>query len=257
MPTGVSINVELPTVGGADAARARKVGGADRGRDGRDAATRIDDAARRREAISHPRRGFAPAGQSTQMIVGADAATDGDIVGRASGALRRFALRRVYYSAFSPIPDASAVLPLQAPAADARAPALPVGLADALLRLSRRAEVAAAADPRRACCRSTSIPSSPGRCKFRDALPGRRQPRASASAAARAGARGEGGRRRSSRRARWRRLRLEDVARLTGSIAKVRPFIIADDWRPTLLTDSAGLRETVAPRARQLDLFAA
>src|ERR671921_15978 len=57
----------------------------------------------------------APAGQSTQMIVGADAATDTDIVGRASSLYDRFRLRRVYYSAFSPIPDASAVLPLRRP----------------------------------------------------------------------------------------------------------------------------------------------
>src|SRR5204863_347265 len=58
---------------------------------------------------------FAPAGQSTQMIIGADAATDGDIIDRAAGLYGRFGLRRVYYSAFSPIPDASTVLPLQRP----------------------------------------------------------------------------------------------------------------------------------------------
>src|SRR3982751_1176327 len=58
---------------------------------------------------------FAPAGQSTQMIIGADSATDRDIVAKASTLYDRFALRRVYYSAFSPIPDASAVLPLKRP----------------------------------------------------------------------------------------------------------------------------------------------
>ncbi|MCZ3245576.1 radical SAM protein, partial [Acinetobacter baumannii] len=67
----------------------------------------------RKRYKSAPR--FAPAGQSTQMIVGADAATDGDIVRKASTLYDRFGLRRVYYSAFSPIPDASAVLPLQRP----------------------------------------------------------------------------------------------------------------------------------------------
>jgi predicted DNA-binding helix-hairpin-helix protein len=58
---------------------------------------------------------------------------------------------------------------------------------------------------------------------------------------------------------RFRRLRLADVARLTGSIAKVRPFIVAADWRPVLLTDSPNLRKALAPRApppRQLELFA-
>ena len=39
----------------------------------------------------------------------------GDIIVRASTLYDRFRLRRVYYSAFSPIPDASAVLPLQRP----------------------------------------------------------------------------------------------------------------------------------------------
>ena len=56
---------------------------------------------------------------------------------------------------------------------------------------------------------------------------------------------------------RWRSLRLDDVARLTLSITKVRPFIATADWRPTLLTDRAGLRALVAPRQQQLELFAA
>jgi predicted DNA-binding helix-hairpin-helix protein len=59
----------------------------------------------------------------------------------------------------------------------------------------------------------------------------------------------------SSRR--WRRLRLDDVARLTLSLAKVRPFIATVDWRPTLLTDRADLRAFVAPKHQQLELFAA
>ena len=51
--------------------------------------------------------------------------------------------------------------------------------------------------------------------------------------------------------------RLDDVARLTLSIAKVRPFIAAIDWRPTLLTDRADLRSLVSPKQKQLELFAA
>ena len=31
---------------------------------------------------------------------------------------------------------------------------------------------------------------------------------------------------------RFRRLRLEDVGRLAASIAKVRPFIVAEGWSP-------------------------
>jgi predicted DNA-binding helix-hairpin-helix protein len=58
---------------------------------------------------------FAPAGQSTQMIVGADGASDLQILGAADNLYGNYHMRRVYYSAFSPIPDASKALPLQAP----------------------------------------------------------------------------------------------------------------------------------------------
>lgn len=55
---------------------------------------------------------FAPGGQSTQMIVGATASTDTDILGRASTLYREKKLRRVYYTAFSPIPGGDPRLPL-------------------------------------------------------------------------------------------------------------------------------------------------
>ncbi|MBT8425813.1 MAG: putative DNA modification/repair radical SAM protein, partial [Silicimonas sp.] len=58
---------------------------------------------------------FAPAGQSTQMIVGADDATDATILGTSTRLYSSYRLKRVYYSAFSPIPDASASLPLIKP----------------------------------------------------------------------------------------------------------------------------------------------
>jgi predicted DNA-binding helix-hairpin-helix protein len=54
---------------------------------------------------------------------------------------------------------------------------------------------------------------------------------------------------------RQRRLRLEDVARLTVSIAKLRPFVIAEGWRPTLLTDRADLAARLRPKEQQLELF--
>jgi predicted DNA-binding helix-hairpin-helix protein len=49
------------------------------------------------------------------MIVGATPAKDADILQRASSLYQSQGLRRVYYSAFSPIPDASTKLPLIAP----------------------------------------------------------------------------------------------------------------------------------------------
>jgi predicted DNA-binding helix-hairpin-helix protein len=56
---------------------------------------------------------------------------------------------------------------------------------------------------------------------------------------------------------RWRRLGLDDVARLTVSIAKVRPFICAEGWRPVALLDLADLKERLKPKRIQLELFAA
>ena len=58
---------------------------------------------------------FAPAGQSTQMIVGADGADDRTILTNASNLYASYGLGRVYYSAFSPIPDSSKALPLIRP----------------------------------------------------------------------------------------------------------------------------------------------
>ncbi|MBS1815718.1 MAG: putative DNA modification/repair radical SAM protein [Acidobacteria bacterium] len=56
---------------------------------------------------------FAPAGQSTQMVVGATPATDRDIIYRASTLYKSYQLRRVYYTGFSPFPEADARLPLK------------------------------------------------------------------------------------------------------------------------------------------------
>jgi predicted DNA-binding helix-hairpin-helix protein len=55
---------------------------------------------------------------------------------------------------------------------------------------------------------------------------------------------------------RHRRLRLEDVARMTTSIKKLRPFLIAADWRPTGLIDRIDLRARVTQPRDQLELFA-
>lgn len=57
---------------------------------------------------------FAPAGQSTQMIVGADASDDRTVLKTAATLYANYRLKRVYYSAFSPIPHASSALPVVA-----------------------------------------------------------------------------------------------------------------------------------------------
>ena len=63
----------------------------------------------RRAGLKAP--AFAPAGQSTQMVVGATPTTDGVILGAAADLYERQGLRRVYYSAYSPTPHADARLP--------------------------------------------------------------------------------------------------------------------------------------------------
>lgn len=58
---------------------------------------------------------FAPAGQTTQMIVGATPSSDSLILQSSESLYKKYSLRRVYYSAYSPIPHADALLPQQQP----------------------------------------------------------------------------------------------------------------------------------------------
>jgi putative DNA modification/repair radical SAM protein len=248
----VSINVELPTSEGLQKLAPEKDGGRIETAM-RETRHSIEDGAdAKKKYRSAPR--YAPAGQSTQMIVGADAANDGDIITRASTLYDRFRLRRVYYSAFSPIPDASAVLPLKRP------PLMRehrLYQSDWLMRFYgfKPAEVVSAAgadgmlpldiDPKLAWA-----------IKFRETFPVdvNRAPKEQLLRVPGLGTKAVD-RILASRR--WRKLRLDDVARLTLSITKVRPFITTLDWRPTLLTDRADLRTVVAPKETQLELFAA
>ncbi|MBB4099591.1 putative DNA modification/repair radical SAM protein [Sphingomonas kyeonggiensis] len=248
----VSINVELPTVAGLTRLAPEKSAGRIEGamRDVRAAIDDTADAGKRYK--SAPK--FAPAGQSTQMIVGADAATDGDIIARASGLYAKFQLRRVYYSAFSPIPDASAVLPLQRP------PLMRehrLYQSDWLMRFYeyQPKEVAQAADPTGMLPLDID-PKLAWALKFRERFPVdvNRAPREALLRVPGLGLKAVDA---ILATRRLRRLRLDDVARLTASIAKVRPFLIAEDWRPVALSDRDDLRALVAPKREQLELFAA
>ena len=57
---------------------------------------------------------FAPAGQSTQLVVGATPSNDREIIARADHLYGTYKLRRVYYTGFSPYPEADSRLPLKA-----------------------------------------------------------------------------------------------------------------------------------------------
>ena len=109
----ISINVELPTPADLERLAPEKNLGRIRGSMST-IQKRIHQAkVETRESKKAP--AFAPAGQSTQMIIGATPAGDRAILDQSSSLYREHRLRRVYYSAFSPIPDSSQHLPLVAP----------------------------------------------------------------------------------------------------------------------------------------------
>ena len=193
---------------------------------------------------------FAPAGQSTQLIVGADAATDATILANSAGLYQRFGLRRVYYSAFSPIPDASSRLPARPPPLLRE---IRLYQADWLMRHYgfEAAEIVSAAphgmldlgiDPKLAWALGN-----------RDRFPVDVN-QAERAALLRVPGLGVRAVDRILLARRHQRLRLDDVARLTASVRKVRPFIVAADWRPSRLLDRTGLGQAVAPSAEQMRL---
>ena len=250
----LSINVALPTANGLKRLAPEKDGVRIETAMAEVKTSIIDGKDAKAKYKSAPR--YAPAGQSTQMIVGADAATDGDIVRKASTLYDRFGLRRVYYSAFSPIPDASAVLPLQRP------PLMRehrLYQSDWLMRFYefQPHEVVAAADDATGMLPLDIDPKLAWALKFRGSFPVdvNRAPRELLLRVPGLGVKAVNGILTSRR---WRRLHLADVARLTVSIAKLRPFIIAEDWRPVVLSDTADLRPLIAPKPKpkQMEMFA-
>jgi putative DNA modification/repair radical SAM protein len=225
----LSINVELPTEAGLRALAPEKESGSIRRSMAR-MRLRID-AARDRGA---PR--FAPAGQSTQLIVGADTTPDATILGLSSNLYGSYGLRRVYYSAFSPIPDAAAALPPR-PAPLLREHRL--YQADWLLRFYgfAQAEMPVGADG------NLPLEIDP---KLAWALAHRalfpvdvnRAPKEMLLRVPGFGVKSVG---RVIQARRHRRLRLDDLARLRLPIAKVMPFVCAADHQPGKTLDSVAL----------------
>lgn len=192
---------------------------------------------------------LAPAGQSTQMIVGADATDDAGILKRSATLYAGYGLKRVYYSAFSPIPDASSKLPPKPP------PLMRehrLYQADWLMRFYgfTSEEIAVEdgfldlrIDPKLAWAlkHREMFPLDINRADRELLLrvPGLGVSSVDGIIAAR----------------RHHRLRLDDVARLCASARKVRPFIVADDWTPGVTLDDERLRARLTPEPRQLSLF--
>ncbi|WP_444463151.1 putative DNA modification/repair radical SAM protein [Rhodobacter capsulatus] len=207
------------------------------------------EAAKDRSARGTRAPRFAPAGQSTQMIVGADAATDGEILRRSSSLYNRFALRRVYYSAFSPIPDASKMLPLIQPPLvrehrlyqadwlmrnygfDATEIAPPTGMLD----LQIDPKLAWALEHR--ALFPVDVNRAPREMLLR--IPGI----------------GPRSVERIVKARRHRTLRYEDLLAIGCVLKHAEPFITLPGWSPRALPDDANLRARFAPAPEQLSLF--
>ncbi|TBV76975.1 putative DNA modification/repair radical SAM protein [Pseudoxanthomonas winnipegensis] len=251
----LSINVELPTEGGlAQLAPEKKPGGI-RAAMG-ELRWRIEENKEQRreekKLRAKPPR-FAPAGQSTQMIVGADGADDRAILQTSTNLYGNYRLRRVYYSAFSPIPDASSKLPLQPPPLQREHR---LYQADWLLRfydfsVDEIAPTDAASgmldldiDPKLAWALRhperfpVDVNTAPRELLLR--VPGLGTRNVERIIASR----------------RFRRLRVEDLTRLRLPMKKLLPFVQVLDHHPrAALDDTAKLRGMLAPKPRQMGLF--
>ncbi|MBL9094483.1 MAG: putative DNA modification/repair radical SAM protein [Planctomycetaceae bacterium] len=109
----LSVNIELPTAHDLEQLAPEKTR-VEIESSMNDIHERIDTVKADRKAGFHAPP-FAPAGQSTQMIVGATSTPDVAILATASSLYEEHRLRRVYYSAFSPIPHGDGRLPPDKP----------------------------------------------------------------------------------------------------------------------------------------------
>ncbi len=194
---------------------------------------------------------FSPAGQSTQMIVGADASTDAEIMTSSTTLYSSYKLKRVYYSAFSPIQDASKDLPLVKP------PLMRehrLYQADWLLRFYgfQTGEIFAGRqdnmldldiDPKLswALTHRAGFPVDVNKATKAELV---RVPGLGLKSVDRI-----------LRARRQTRLRLSDIKTIARSVKICRAFIETVDWTPGSLLDSSSLRAAFAPEPKQLSLL--
>jgi len=193
---------------------------------------------------------FAPAGQATQMIVGATDAPDAVILDTASALYRGQKLRRVYFSAFSPIPDASSSLPAIAPplAREHR-----LYQADWLMRFYgfKAPELTTVESPN---LDLAIDPKLAWALRNRDRFPIDLN-HADKTDLLRVPGIGVRSVERILTVRRWRRLRMDDLGRLRIALRRALPFIVVVDHSPRGLPDALDLRERITNRS-QLDMFA-
>jgi putative DNA modification/repair radical SAM protein len=245
----LSVNVELPTDAAVAAYAPEKSPATIRGAMA-DVKTRRAATKERSHTGKRPPR-FAPAGQSTQMIVGADGSNDATILTTSTKLYGDFGLKRVYYSAFSPIPDASAKLPLIQP------PLLRehrLYQADWLMRFyGFEADEITAATPDGNLDLAVD-PKLAWALAHRALFPVEVQ-RAEKPLLLRVPGFGTRTVQRILATRRHRTLRWDDLKRMGANLRNARPFISLADWSPGKLTDTADLRARFAPPPEQLSLF--
>lgn len=245
----ISINLELPTQKSLDILAPEKNINRTRHAMGR-IRTKLDEAHERRKNGDKKLRHAT--GQSTQVIVGADASTDADFLDRSDDLYGNFKMRRVYYSAFSPIPEPSSLLPIKAPplVREHR-----LYQADWLMRFYgfKTSEILTPEIP------NLDLDLDP---KLAWALRNRQDfpvdvqtaPRETLLRVPGLGVRNVD---RILHIRRFGKIRLADLIRLRISLKKVQPFLITVDHNPSaLLLDSDRLRARYLPKPQQLDLFA-
>jgi predicted DNA-binding helix-hairpin-helix protein len=203
------------------------------------------------EKDDHPKAPvFAPAGQSTQMIVGADASDDQTILNTAQTLYGSYKLKRVYYSAFSPIPQSPSSVP-SAPPPLLREHRL--YQADFLLRgygftakelMPTAGNLALDIDPKLGWALAN-------RAHFPLDLN-----RADESMIARVPGIGLRTAKRLVDLRRLRRIRWEDLSRLRCSLKKLAPFVITADYKPVQGAASSDLlRRNLADAPQQMNLW--
>ncbi len=245
----LSINVELP-----QDASVRRLAPEKRPETIRSAMAQVrleSDAAKDKTLSGKRPPRFAPAGQSTQMIIGADGTDDVTILKSSTRLYTGYRLRRVYYSAFSPIPDASSALPLIQP------PLLRehrLYQADWLLRFYGFSAEEIATGTQAGHLDLEIDPKLAWALQHRGLFPldVNRAPRDMLLRVPGFGTRTVE-RILSARRS--RSLRYDDLARMGALLKKARPFISLPGWSPGGLTDSPDLRARFAPPPEQLSLL--
>ncbi len=210
----------------------------------------IEDA-KDRTLQSKLQKKFAPAGQSTQMIIGADGANDATILQSSATLYTGYRLKRVYYSAFSPIPDASSILPIIKP------PLLRehrLYQADWLFRFYGFQMEELTKSQTNGMLDLDFDPKLAWALNNRHRFPVDIN-RADKEMLLRIPGMGVRNVKRILMARRFKRLTLDDLQAFHLSLAKLKPFIIADQWSPTHLIDSAKLAERFRPKPKQLELF--